>query len=259
MQPSIFRSNFTKTSTTAEIVLPALAARNIAFNTNNYMTDENLTIASRSNEVVTNNDSTTRNFKLRVNLSTINDVNSDLVATSPLIDYDISNMLVYEFKINNDDTNEKTFRGNATSKYISRTVELKDGLDAEDLKVFLTAYRPSSSEIGVYARFQSQFDNRPFNEIEWTKLEIKPETDLRSASSNRWDFVELEYSLPTAEPNPASGGGAWLDLTSNTIRYTDENGAEYSDYKLFAIKIVLLSPNIYAVPRLKDLRALALS
>lgn len=251
MQPSIFRSNFTKTATNATITSPV--NKNIEFNTNNYMTNDSLVVKSRSNEVA--NDSGSRNFKMLVTMQTLA---SDITATSPLIDYDISNVMVYEYLINNPTTtNENTYFGDATSKYVSRNVELKDGLDAEDLKVFLTAYRPTNANIEVYARIQSQYDNRNFDFIEWTPLVVKPETDQFSSLSNRYDYREMEYGLSTVAK--AAGEGAWLDTTTDTIRYIAENGSEYNDFKTFAIKIVLLSDNHYEVPRVRDLRALALS
>ena len=104
---------------------------------------------------------------------------------------------------------------------------------------------------------QSQYDNRNFDFIEWTPLLAKPETDQYSSSSNRYDFREIEYALPTVAKS--AGQGAWLDTASDTIRYIADNGSEYNDFKKFALKIVLLSPNHYAVPRVRDLRAIALS
>ena len=251
MQPSIFRSNFTQTSTVAEMTSPF--AKKIDFNTNNYMTNDSLVVKSKSNEV--SEGAAINDFKMRVNMQTIA---SDITATSPLIDYDISNVMVYEYLINNPSpTNENTFSGDASTKYISRTVELKDGLDAEELKVFLTAYRPTNANIEVYARIQSQYDNRSTDFIEWTPLVVKPETDKYSSLSNRYDYRELEYGLSTTAK--AAGEGAWLDTASDTIRYIADNGSEYNDFKMFAIKIVLLSDNHYEVPRVRDLRALALS
>lgn len=252
MQPSIFRSNFTKTKTTANLLSDGVT-RDIAFNTNNYMNNYNMIVKSRSNEITDDNGSYT--FLMTVNLETIAD---DITATSPLIDYDISNVMLYEYQINNPSpSNEETFSGDATTKYISKTVELKDGLAAEDLKVFLTTYKPSGTDIEVYARIQSQYDDRSFDIIEWSKLVARAETDQFSSNDNRFDFREVEYEL--SDVAKLAGEGAWLDSGLDSVKYITPDGAVFDDMKKFAIKIVLLSPNKYDVPRVKDLRAIAVS
>lgn len=252
LQPSIFRSNFTKTKTTANLISNGVT-RTLAFNTNNYMNNYNMIVKSRSNEITDNNGSYT--FLMTVNLETIAD---DITATSPLIDYDISNVMLYEYQINNPSpSNEESFAGDATSKYISKTVELKDGLAAEDLKVFLTTYKPSGTDIEVYARIQSQYDDRSFDAIEWTKLAARAETNQFSSNDNRLDFREIEYELTDAVK--LAGEGAWLDGGLDSVKYITPDGAVFVDMKKFAIKIVLLSSNQYDVPRVKDLRAIAVS
>ena len=42
------------------------------------------------------------------------------------------------------------------------------------------------------------------------------------------------------------------------MQYTNSQGVTFTGYKFFKIKIVLLSPNTSIVPRVKDLRAIAL-
>lgn len=45
----------------------------------------------------------------------------------------------------------------------------------------------------------------------------------------------------------------------NIIRYFGNTGGVYDSYKVFAVKIVLLSENDYTIPRVKDLRCLAMT
>jgi hypothetical protein len=57
------------------------------------------------------------------------------------------------------------------------------------------------------------------------------------------EFTEYEYR-PSA--------------TENYVTYTSENGVTYDTFKTFAIKIVMTSSDPAVVPRIKDLRAIAL-
>jgi hypothetical protein len=62
-------------------------------------------------------------------------------------------------------------------------------------------------------------------------------------SSSEFDFREYEY-----KPS----------LTDNYITYTSENGVTYDTFKTFAIKIVMTSNDTSIVPKVKDLRMIAL-
>ena len=94
---------------------------------------------------------------------------SDFV--SPVINLSRKSAFFVENLINNDASNEHTRYGNAQSKYVSKKVVLADGQEAEDLKVYLTAYRPADTDIKVYAKFKSAEDPQNFDDKVWTELE----------------------------------------------------------------------------------------
>ena len=72
--------------------------------------------------------------------------------------------------------------------------------------------------------------------------------DLYSSASNRNDFKEYIYELP-----------AWrLTGTNETVQYTNAAGVTFSGFKYYAIKIGLTGTNSAVVPRVGDLRVLAL-
>lgn len=216
-------------------------------------------IKSRSNEII--DDSGEKSFRLKVDLTS----NSRFI--TPTVDFDASSINAYEYVVNNtvDDGTTTELDGDeagpAESKYISKQVILADQLDAEDIKVFVSAFKPNISTIRVYARFKSENDPREFDTIEWSELVIKPETDTSSAFSNFDDIREFEYNLPSQPSGDfSSGSGAALNSSnSNIIRYIDDNGVIYNNYKSFAIKIVMLSNSHRNVPRLQDVRAIALT
>ena len=92
--------------------------------------------------------------------------------------------------------------------------------------------------------------------VAWTKLEKKEKLNTFSTTSDRFDFREIEYIL--GEEVQPQGGGAYLDGGS-TFTYTDPDGAVYNDFKFYAVKIVFLSNDHSVVPRVRDMRAIAVS
>lgn len=256
MQTNILRNNFTKTSTNLKAVRlydsVGFYEKNIQFSDTSYLTSRPTYIRSRTNEIVSGGGE--KSFILRVDLkSTSND-------TSPFIDHQISNTMLYEYIVNNDSTMENTEFGSAKSKYISRKVELADGLDAEDIRVLLTAHQPPGTRVEAWVKFQASADENMFDDcrcIRWTKLELKDQREVFSSAANRFDFVELEYVLGSATVLPISGG-AFL-LNGEDFTYIDKQGGIHNSFKFFAVKLVMLADNHSVVPRVKDMRAIAVS
>ena len=160
-------------------------------NEHEYEYDDNERyIVSKSNEVVSMSSNKSATFKL--NLETISDF------VSPVIDLSRKSMLFIQNLINNDVTNEHTRYGNATTKYVSKKVVLADGQEAEDLKVYLTAFRPADSDIKVYAKFWNSLDSEKFDDKVWTLLQYDNGGDLvYSSPSNKKDYIEYEFSVPS--------------------------------------------------------------
>ena len=254
LQPTVARSNFmtTRTDISASKLWngSAIVSKNIEFNDNNYFIDEPIYVRSRSNEIA---NSTGKTFELKVDMSSTSNSTKD---TSPMVDYQNSGVTIYEYLINSDSTDEDTPEGNATSKYITKSVTLADGLDADDMRVYLTAYRPPTTNIEVYVRFQNSTDSRNFEEIEWTKLQVKGETSLVSSIADRFDYKEFEFYL--GDTILGNGEGAYINA-SNVLEYKSSTGSVYNSYKNFAVKVVMLSDGHNTVPRVKDLRAIALT
>lgn len=254
LQPNILKSDFSNTRTSLQASLNRAAgqySRNLKFSDNNYLTTDETFIKSRSNEIT--DDSGTNSFVVTVNLQ------STTADASPVVDFDASSIFAYEYFINNDSTGEGSNFGNAETVYLTNKVELADGLEAEDMRVFLTAYRPPSTDIEVFVKMVAASDPNEFEDCScttWTKLEKVAVNDVTSSSANRNDFKEFEYRL--GETVLGNGGGAYLE-NGDTFKYTDKDGALYTNFKFFAVKIVLLSSTHKIVPRVKDMRAIALS
>jgi len=199
-------------------------------------------IHSRSNEIA--NLSSKKSGEIRMTLT-----NGGTKQLSPAIDNDRSAVLTIENLINNDSTNETTSdKGNALARYVMRTVTLDDGQDAEDLKVFCGAYKPSTATIEVFGKFLNGEDGQNFDDKTWIKLtQVTPAT-IHSDSENQEDFEEFEFTVPTAS----------LTGDAGELQYTTAEGVTFTGFKRFKIKVVLLSTSTSRVPRIRDLRAVAL-
>lgn len=327
-QPSIYR---TVTQGT-EATLAGEAASNtyvigdqreMRFNATNFFDAEEAIIASRSNEITEM--AGDKSFRLEINMDTEADVLSPSLDTSTLA------IVTYENIVNNTSNNEFASNGDALSRWVSKIVQLADGQESEDIRVYLTAYRPSGTDIEVYVKFKNDADSESFPLKNWTKLERQ--ADVLSDASNRASLVEIEYRLPArpattvlsgvitidvGTPDEAVGSGTLFDAdlavgdsvlisngsdyfitsiatqTSNTaitftqdspldgsgltierlteahtafrnpqndnvVSYFNAEGAQFDEFKFFAVKIVLKSESTHVVPHVRDMRALALS
>ena len=234
IQPFIAKVNDSVSSTTFDGTFVPTDNVNITydlplqFNDNNHFNEKGVVLYSKSNDP-----SDTKTFDLQVNME-----NGGNSTSSPFIDMEISKLLAYQYTLSNTATD--------TSKYISKTIELSSDLDAEDLEVILTGYRPNGADIKVYLKAQSPFDGAAFDTLDWVELELFEGVGVFSNKSNIKDYKEYKYKVPTTAQN----GGVW--------EYTSDNGT-FTEYRRFAIRIDLLSSDIANAPTVKDYRAIALT
>ena len=154
--------------------------------------------------------------------------------------------------------------GSAEARYFSKKVELADGQDAEDLKVYLTAYKPSGTDIKVYAQLKASDDVEDLADKDYTLLTQVTPTTVISDSVNVQDFKEFEYGLSANTDgqnflNTNSDNQARLNSAdSNIVSYRTSSGIVHKTYKTFSFKIVLTSSSTASVPMIADLRSIAL-
>ncbi len=216
-------------------------------------------VLSRSNELTY----MTGNNSLQLDLS-FTSANSRI---SPVINDIKKSVLVIKNNISSGNTeiaNNETYPGGntvVTSKYVSRNVILADGQDAEDIEVFLTASKPSGTEIYVYAKLQGSEDSEPFDEKYWSLLEQVNPTSTISSKVDIKSYNEYRYQLSLANNATisASKTAARNANNSNIVRYYTAAGAPVDTFKVFAIKIVMTSTEgTHLIPRIADMRAIAL-
>ena len=81
------------------------------------------------------------------------------------------------------------------------------------------------------------------------QLQVDSPGDITYSSKvNRLNFLDFTYSLPASAQSGPNG----------QVQYTSDNGTIYTGFKYFAVKIVLLAEDPAIVPRVADLRAIAL-
>lgn len=253
VQNHFYRSNFTNTATTLTYsrLSNALGTNTLSglqsasFDSNDYF-NANIHIFSRSNEITSF--SGARTFVMRMSLENT----KSYLDSSPMFDYDISSVHCFEYIVNNDATDETENEGAAQARYVSKVVSLADGLDSQDLKLWMTAYRPQGTDIRVYGKFKSSTDATDIKDVKWTELKRLDATNFYSSSANREDYREFQFEMP------ATGTGATFTET-NGFNYTAGDGSIHTSYKYFAIKIVMLSTASNRIPKVKDMRAIALT
>ena len=167
---------------------------------------------------------------------------SSSIHVSPVIDTARNSVITIENIINNLTSGEEVQEGgDALARYLSRRVTLKDGFDATDLKVYMTANRQSGTTITMYYKVLSQFDADDFDDKLWVKMQEVTNTNTVSANDDSEEYLELEFSPSTANTNYTVGA------------------VTYDSFKTFAVKIVMTSTNTTKVPLIKDLRCIALA
>ena len=284
----------------------------------NYTFSTEKSLFSRSTEISQYSGIPSNN--VRVTMSTTSDY------MSPVLDMGRTHGVFVRNIINSNNMNEiNSSGGSLKNKYISQTVTLADGQDAEDIRVILTAYRPPDTEIYVYAKIEQGEDVEVFSRKPYVQLVATDDTQ-RSAIGNPANFLEYTYGFPTSpydritlsnygantinigdiissngvngtiiaaengvytvnahgfSANTMGGGWAnvkyansyWKGFTSNisavgvtpfsntetgVVEYTTDSGTRFTSYKQFAIKIGLAANNAAIVPKVADLRCIAL-
>lgn len=248
--------NFADTSSTYEMAVSSNtngSGRNTYFNFDageNYIFDDEKAIFSRSNEIA--DLSSGRSNKIKITLST------DTNYVSPVFDLSRTQSIIVDNLINSDVTGEnETEGGQLFNKYISKIITLSDFQDAEDMNVFLTAYRPPTTDVKVWIKLLNGEDSDPMAQVKWIEMEKTYGGDVTYSSiANKNDFKEYKFVLPATS----------LDELG-VFTYLNTANIPFKGFKSFQIKIGLLGclndgtgtlGNSAVVPRVADLRTIAL-
>lgn len=157
---------------------------------------------------------------------------------SPVIDLDVMdlftvrNLIESDDTINNGETNPyaSAIQSStiARARYISRVVTLEDGFESNNLSCILTVNKPQGTNIQVFGKVQDAFSTAEFHQAPYIKMKANV-SDFDNYSTED-EYVEVEFALPQDTSSP---------------------------FNRFCIKICLYSTNPAFVPKIKDMRALA--
>lgn len=190
--------------------------------------------------------------------------NSNFV--SPIIDLRERYIIGLRNLLNSDVTGEDGDYGAAKSRYISKTITLADAADgdsnAEDLRVFVTAYKPPRTRVLAYCKLWNPEDSDDFDLKKWTLMTQTTDANLFSDPKNAEDYREYQFDLPETAPVAGAAYSPYVDdpVDGDPVRYETENGL-FIGFKKFAIKLVMAVDNdtdAFNYPRINDLRAIAL-
>lgn len=221
---------------------------NFNVNVNTEMTSQKL-IVSKYNE--TAHMSGNKSLQVKGNLTSINDY------VSPVLDKSRMHSLLIHNDVNyiteaigsvNDLWDFYSPTGTSiAANYVTKRVTLADGQDAEDMKIYMTAYMPPGTRITPMIRIKHADDPSDFDNLPYIVSDAWDRTLTYSDASNPNDFKEYVFQFSEYS----------YDIDGVVI-YQNWDGTLFKGYKYFSIKLCMESENSALIPRISDLRVIAL-
>lgn len=145
--------------------------------------------------------------------------NNDYVAVgpfhSPLLDFG-------RYIFNNDYTNENTDSGNAVARHITTVFSISGpantNLMAEDIRLYLSAWRPLGTDIQAFARIQNSTDSEAFNDEDWTRLTLIEGSNTFSTTG----YTDLAFGFQ-GQPNTTQILVGTVTTTNGSTTVTGSN------------------------------------
>jgi hypothetical protein len=182
-------------------------------------------IISRSNELVntTNLYNNDRSSLLKINLG-VKVANTLATPTfySPYLYENNLNIFTFGNRISSTfaNTDSEIGRGNTQSKHITKKIKFANNAYAEDIRVYINAYRPANTKILVYAKIHNSQDPQAFDDKSWSPLEIKEGANRISARNNKEDTKEYTYGFPPYPESAFTFPGTGTTELGNTVILT---------------------------------------
>lgn len=193
----------------------------------NEVTKYNGVIRSRSNEVLSPYlySNTYKSSVTVLNMSI--DKPTTSLYSAPLINSNEIDFFIRKNMVSNTytsitggvtyDTEVNKNGGQALAKHISKKVNFANNRFAEDVRVYLTGYRPLGTAINVYCKLHNSADTDSFDDKSWTPLLITDNAGRYSSSSDSTDLIEFTYALPHYSETANTLPGSFTTQLSNNI------------------------------------------
>lgn len=183
---------------------------------NLYMT-EDVQIKSRSDEI--RDDLGVKSLSVSMELVTMDPYSSPQVLETSV------NLGTYKNLVQSTVTGETGINGTATSKVVTKAIQLPNNITAEDLSFFMDAYRPANTSIDVYVKLLGAYDADELLDKDWSPLAYLTESEnKRSSSVDIFDVKEFALGIPIEPPNTDAQGSGLVETgnTSIVISNTDQ-------------------------------------
>lgn len=198
-------------------------------------------ILSRSQEIMNNslysntsllvaNKSVKINSRLELNTTASNFYTSPSIESGQIDLYSIKNTISNTYIVTSNGVSidsEVGGNGTAIARHIGNKVVFAKERFAEDVRMFMTAYRPLNTDIKVYVKVHNSQDSEPFDDKAWTPLEYVTDPNKYSSSEDQNDFIEYELGLPAASESIDVPGVFKPTYGSATVLASGVNPAAY--------------------------------
>lgn len=188
-------------------------------------------ILSRSKEVLntlySNTDLLIDNKSMRVEINGTTTQLANSIYTSPVIDKAQVDIYAMQYSLSTNtnitDANsvvvdtEVLGTGTAKTRHISTKATFANNKFAEDLMVYMTAYRPANTDIKVYARVHNSADSDAFDDKAWTPLSYIENANVFSSSVDNNNYVEYTLSIPQYSETANAIPGTFTSALSSAV------------------------------------------
>ena len=199
-------------------------------------------ILSRSEEIMNNNlysntslmvgnKSIKINARLQLNTTESNFYTSPSIEGGQIDLYSMKNTISNNYIVTSNGISidsEVGGNGAAVARHIAKKVDFTKENFAEDVRVFMTAYRPLGTDIKVYVKVHNSQDPEPFDDKAWTPLDYVTDPNKYSSSEDLNNFIEYELGLPAASETGVEVPGVFkATLNSDIIAASGVNPSGY--------------------------------
>jgi len=210
-------------------------------------------IYSRSNEVASStnfyNADKSSMIKLTLGIN-IADIGNNPTFFAPYLYDNKINVFTFTQKIDatSANTESETGRGSLQSKHITKKINLANNLFAEDIRVYINAYKPANTNVLVYAKIGNSKDGEPFSTKSWSPLELVSGQNQVSATGNKDDIKEFEYGFPSYPATRFTcNATATTAISNNVILTNNDLSANLAANDLIKVYNPLFSTTNYIV------------
>jgi len=188
---------------------------------NNLYSNTNLLLSNKSVKI---------NAHLQLNTSESNFYTSPSIESGQIDLYSMKNLVSNNYIVSVGGVSydsEVNGNGSAIARHIAKKVDFTKEHFAEDIRMFMTAYRPLGTDIKVYAKVHNSQDPEPFDDKSWTPLEYVTSTNIYSSSEDQNDFIEYELGIPAASESIDIPGVFKTTYASATVLAANVNPTSY--------------------------------